>query len=188
MQSWGEPCSTPAPVHHREIEDPCGRHSCHHSPCQHGSINRSTHCSHYSACQGACSHMESCRCQSKPHGHVQNPTHPSSEKSRSLSSMTPPLSTDRLKPTRQRTKNAICSILEQGEVCLEFIRMRSGVERIVDVCRISGDGMRVSRRNLSCFFIFYTKLYRILIDLDCHVPTKQWQRSGCNGRTCSLTF
>lgn len=26
---------------------------------------------------------------------------------------------------------------------MEFIRMRNGAERIVDVCRISGDGMRV---------------------------------------------
>ena len=88
--------------------------------------------------------MESCRCQAKPLGHGQNPAHSSTDQSRSLSKMTPPLTTDRLKPTRQRTKNAICSILEQGEVCLEFIRLRSGAERIVDVCRISGDGMRVS--------------------------------------------
>merc|ERR550534_31881 len=39
--------------------------------------------------------------------------------------------------------NAICSILELGEVCMEFIRMRNGAERIVDVCQISGDGMRI---------------------------------------------
>lgn len=171
------------------MEDPCGRHSCHHNPCQHGSINRSTHCSHYSACQGTCSHMESCRCQSKPHGHGQHPTQPSLEKSRSLSSMTPPLSTDRLKPTRQRTKNAVCSILEQGEVCLEFIRLRGGVERIVDVCRISGDGMRVSRRTLILIIkLTFSALNNCLLVLDCHVSTKQWQRSGCNRRTRSITF
>lgn len=92
--------------------------------------------------------MGSCQC------HVVQPPPPqptpvnTADRSRSLN--TPPLSTARLKATRQRTKNAVCSILEQGEVCLEFIRMRSGVERIVDVCRISGDGMRVRND----FFLF----------------------------------
>nr|CAG4639059.1 EOG090X03P9 [Daphnia magna]SVE80028.1 EOG090X03P9 [Daphnia magna]SVE81851.1 EOG090X03P9 [Daphnia magna]SVE82989.1 EOG090X03P9 [Daphnia magna] len=83
----------------------------------------------------------SCQCHAakppKP-----NPVNPSN-RSRCLNELTPPLSTARLKATRQRTKNAVCSILEQGEICLEFIRTRSGAERIVDVCRISGDGMRI---------------------------------------------
>nr|SVE87914.1 EOG090X03P9 [Daphnia similis] len=97
--------------------------------------------SHHSPCQSICSHAGSCQCHAakppKP-----NPVNPSN-RSRCLNELTPPLSTARLKATRQRTKNAVCSILEQGEICLEFIRTRSGVERIVDVCRISGDGMRI---------------------------------------------
>jgi len=102
--------------------DECGRHSCHHNPCysKEVSCSRSVHCSHHSPCSAA----------------------PAAE-NRSLSKLTAPLSTARLKPTRQRTKNAICSILELGEVCMEFIRLRNGAERIVDVCRISGDGMRI---------------------------------------------
>nr|CAG4643105.1 EOG090X03P9 [Ilyocryptus agilis] len=147
VQSWGEPCLTAMPpLGQREVEnDSCGRHSCHHNPCQHGggSCNRSTHCSHYSTCHSACSHSDNCRC----HGAVIPPknlnANPPDRKQSNLEKLTPPLSTARLKPTRQRTKNAICSILEQGEVCLEFIRVRSGVEKIVDVCRISGDGMRI---------------------------------------------
>ena len=99
----------------------------------------------------------------------------------SLSQLTPPLSTERLKATRQRTKNAVCSILDQGEVSLEFLRQRSGgVERVVDVCRISGDGMRVNNNqsiikfqplNQSIIFLNHKKK-------DCAVPTEQRARSG----------
>ncbi|KAG7206897.1 hypothetical protein KM043_000794 [Ampulex compressa] len=55
----------------------------------------------------------------------------------------PPLISDRLQPTRHRTKNAILTILDNGEVCIEFIKRKSGVERISEVCRISADGLRV---------------------------------------------
>ncbi|KAK2581919.1 hypothetical protein KPH14_002374 [Odynerus spinipes] len=54
-----------------------------------------------------------------------------------------PLSSERLQPTRHRTKTAILTILENGEVCIEFIKRRNGTERISEVCRISGDGLRV---------------------------------------------
>ena len=117
------PC--PAPFQH-ERSNECSKHSCHHNPC-----SRSVHCSHHTPCNASCSHKDTCRC------HTAQNTNPS------LRALTAPLSTARLKPTRQRTKNAICSILELGEVCMEFIRMRNGAERIVDVCQISGDGMRV---------------------------------------------
>ena len=59
-----------------------------------------------------------------------------------------PLNTSRLQPTRHRTRNAILSILETGEVCFEFLKKRSrGEEKVVDVCRISADGIRVSALN-----------------------------------------
>lgn len=55
----------------------------------------------------------------------------------------PPLSSERLQPTRHRTKNAILTILDHGEVCIEFIKRRGGVEKVSEVCRISSDGLRV---------------------------------------------
>uniref|UniRef100_A0A8D9EUT2 Serine/threonine-protein kinase SAK n=1 Tax=Cacopsylla melanoneura TaxID=428564 RepID=A0A8D9EUT2_9HEMI len=57
----------------------------------------------------------------------------------------PPLSSERLAATRHRTKNAVLSILEgSGEVCIEFVKKRSGEERVMEVCRISSDGLRVA--------------------------------------------
>ncbi|XP_011880255.1 PREDICTED: serine/threonine-protein kinase PLK4 [Vollenhovia emeryi] len=56
----------------------------------------------------------------------------------------PPLNSNRLQPTRHRAKNAILTILDNGEVCVEFIRKhRNGMEKITEVCRVSGDGLRV---------------------------------------------
>lgn len=37
-----------------------------------------------------------------------------------------PLNTNRLQPTRHRTKNKILAILDNGEVCAEFIKRRNG--------------------------------------------------------------
>ncbi|XP_034247206.1 serine/threonine-protein kinase PLK4 [Thrips palmi] len=56
-----------------------------------------------------------------------------------------PLNTLRLLPTRHRTKNAVLSILESGEVVIEFLKKKgpSREERVVDVCRISNDGLRI---------------------------------------------
>lgn len=57
----------------------------------------------------------------------------------------PPFTTERLQPTRHRTKNAVLTLCKSGEVVLEFIKYkpRFREERIVDVCRISSDGHRV---------------------------------------------
>lgn len=38
-----------------------------------------------------------------------------------------PLNSERLQPTRHRTKTAILTILDNGEVCIEFIKRRNGV-------------------------------------------------------------
>uniref|UniRef100_A0A182WAZ2 Serine/threonine-protein kinase PLK4 n=1 Tax=Anopheles minimus TaxID=112268 RepID=A0A182WAZ2_9DIPT len=57
----------------------------------------------------------------------------------------PRFDTVRLLPTRHRTKFVILSIVpESGEVVLEFLkpRGRQQEDRVVDVCRISGDGIR----------------------------------------------
>lgn len=147
VQSWGEPYNNATPV--CDDPDACGRHSCHHNPCQqqqqqqqNSFTNRSGHShSHHSPCRSVCSRMGSCQCRLPVPSPAAQSVQPVAKKS--LDKLTPPLSTRRLKATRQRTKNAVCSILDQGEVCLEFIKMRNGGERVVDVCRISSDGMRV---------------------------------------------
>lgn len=54
-----------------------------------------------------------------------------------------PLSSKRLQPTRHKTKTAIFTILDTGEVCVELIKRRNGVEKINEVCRISNDGLRI---------------------------------------------
>ncbi|XP_066995879.2 serine/threonine-protein kinase PLK4 [Anabrus simplex] len=68
-----------------------------------------------------------------------------SENKKDCSPASSPLSTTRLQPTRHRTKNAILTILESGEVCIEFLKKKgsSRDECVVDVCRISSDGIRI---------------------------------------------
>lgn len=57
----------------------------------------------------------------------------------------PQLCSFRLLPTRHQTKNAILSILDTGEVCIEFIkkRGRSKQDMVTEVCAISPDGLRI---------------------------------------------
>lgn len=56
-----------------------------------------------------------------------------------------PLCAKRLLPTRHQTKNAILSILENREVCIEFIKKRGYLKKdmVCEVCRISPDGLRI---------------------------------------------
>lgn len=51
----------------------------------------------------------------------------------------------RLLPTRHQNKNAILSILDSGEVCVEFIKMRGHPKKelVCEVFRISPDGLRI---------------------------------------------
>lgn len=55
------------------------------------------------------------------------------------------LCSKRLLPTRHQTKNAILSILEDGEVCIEFIKKRGNLKRdmVCEVMKISSDGLRI---------------------------------------------
>lgn len=57
----------------------------------------------------------------------------------------PQLCSFRLLPTRHRAKNAILSILDSGEVCVEIIKKRNSTkeEIVKEVCLISPDGMRI---------------------------------------------
>ncbi|CAF3813055.1 unnamed protein product [Rotaria sordida] len=54
-----------------------------------------------------------------------------------------PLNTQRLKPHRQATKTLIMNIMDNGEVVLESIRTKSTKRRIVDVFRVSPDGLHI---------------------------------------------
>lgn len=59
---------------------------------------------------------------------VENRSAEGTEKSTKL--QVSPLNSNRLQPTRHRTKGAILTILDNGEVCIEFIKRRNGM-----VCR-----------------------------------------------------
>jgi len=62
----------------------------------------------------------------------------------SLEKTMDPLSSIRLRPIRQKTRNAVVSILEDSSICLEFIQNRGGIEYVVEVLRISEDGIKVT--------------------------------------------
>lgn len=97
---------------------------------------------------------------------------PSLEKEKKrLGDVVPPLCASRLKPIRQKTKNAVVrprfpllwltllllreptlspcfppqvSILDTGEVCMELLKCHGGQERVKEVLQISCDGSTVS--------------------------------------------
>uniref|UniRef100_A0AAX7UG31 Serine/threonine-protein kinase PLK4 n=1 Tax=Astatotilapia calliptera TaxID=8154 RepID=A0AAX7UG31_ASTCA len=72
-------------------------------------------------------------------------TKPSTDKpKKTLRDVIPPLCASRLKPIRQKTKNAVVSILDTGEVCMELLKCQSGQERVKEVLRISCDGSMVT--------------------------------------------
>ncbi|XP_028657483.1 serine/threonine-protein kinase PLK4 isoform X1 [Erpetoichthys calabaricus] len=55
-----------------------------------------------------------------------------------------PLNAKRLKPVRQKVKDAMVSILDTGEVCMEFVKGQSSQERVREVVKISCDGTLIS--------------------------------------------
>uniref|UniRef100_A0A6J0SLD0 Serine/threonine-protein kinase PLK4 n=1 Tax=Pogona vitticeps TaxID=103695 RepID=A0A6J0SLD0_9SAUR len=61
-----------------------------------------------------------------------------------LRSTVSPLSAQRLKTIRQRTKNAVVSILDTGEVCMEFLKEYNSKEFVKEVLRISCDGSEIT--------------------------------------------
>ncbi|XP_076604264.1 serine/threonine-protein kinase PLK4 [Chaetodon auriga] len=63
---------------------------------------------------------------------------------KSLRDIVPPLCASRLKPIRQKNKNAVVSILDTGEVCMELLKCHGGQERVKEVLRISCDGSMVT--------------------------------------------
>lgn len=55
-----------------------------------------------------------------------------------------PLSTERLRPIRQKTRSVVLSIREDKSVSLEFIQNRNGKEFVLEIVRISSDGMKLT--------------------------------------------
>ncbi|XP_044230652.1 serine/threonine-protein kinase PLK4 isoform X2 [Thunnus albacares] len=72
------------------------------------------------------------------------PSAKTSMEKKTLRDVVPPLCASRLKPIRQKTKNAVVSILDTGEVCMELLKFHSGQERVKEVLRISCDGSMVT--------------------------------------------
>lgn len=64
----------------------------------------------------------------------------------SINRMADRLTTARLQKHRHKTKNKVLSILNNGEVCVEFIKikLKSKEERVVEVFRISPDGQQMA--------------------------------------------
>ncbi|XP_032403798.1 serine/threonine-protein kinase PLK4 [Xiphophorus hellerii] len=72
------------------------------------------------------------------------PPHSREQKRKTLRDVVSPLCAHRLKPIRQKTKNAVVSILETGEVCMELLKSQNGQERVKEVLQISCDGSMVT--------------------------------------------
>lgn len=65
-------------------------------------------------------------------------------KMKSISDIVEPLNAQRLKPIRQKTRNAVVSITESNEVCLEFFQQREKQDYVIEVIRISSNGMKIA--------------------------------------------
>jgi hypothetical protein len=54
-----------------------------------------------------------------------------------------PLNAAGLRPIRQKQSNAVVNIVDDGWVCLEFLKRRNGEDTVTDVMKISPDGLKV---------------------------------------------
>ncbi|ESP02150.1 hypothetical protein LOTGIDRAFT_111267 [Lottia gigantea] len=62
----------------------------------------------------------------------------------SIETFVNPVVAERLRPIRQKTKNAVVNILESNEVCLEFLKQKGKEEKVVEIFLISPDGQNIS--------------------------------------------
>lgn len=65
-----------------------------------------------------------------------------------------PFNTDRLNPTRAELKNIVLSILKNGDVCVERLKQSKGKKLVVEVVRISGNGLKVCEYNFVTCVLF----------------------------------
>jgi polo-like kinase 4 len=66
------------------------------------------------------------------------------KKAKSICDIVEPLNAQRLKPIRQKTRNAVVSVTECNEVCLEFLQQRENQDYVIEVLRISSNGMKIT--------------------------------------------
>lgn len=66
------------------------------------------------------------------------------KRTRSVSDVVEPLNAQRLKPIRQKTRNVVVSITENNEVCLEFLQQKDNQDYVLEVVRISCNGMKIT--------------------------------------------
>ena len=97
-----------------------------------------------------------------------------SSRSKSLGDIVEPLNSERLRPIRQKTRNAVVSILDDGEVALEFFHRKSGEDKVFEVLRISQNGMKIT---------VYQPNGKAGVPLSSQPPPP----SGCDS-TCSYLF
>lgn len=63
----------------------------------------------------------------------------------------PAINSARLRPIRQKTRNAVVNIMDDGTVCLEFFKKRDSEEKVLEVFWISSDGLQVGTNKRWCW-------------------------------------
>ena len=76
---------------------------------------------------------------------IENPGRQINAEEKQSSADFKPLSSERLRPIRQKTRNAVVSILEDETVSLEFLQKKNGEDFVVEVLLVSGDGIKVTQ-------------------------------------------
>uniref|UniRef100_UPI00398F5A9F serine/threonine-protein kinase PLK4 isoform X2 n=1 Tax=Pristiophorus japonicus TaxID=55135 RepID=UPI00398F5A9F len=79
----------------------------------------------------------------KQHSYIQQEIQPPEYQMKTLRELVSPLRAHRLKSIRQKTKNAVVSILDSEEVCMELLKGSGAQERVKEVLRISCDGSMI---------------------------------------------
>ena len=95
------------------------------------------------------------------------------------------MNAQRLKPIKQKTRNAVVSITKWNEVCLEFLQQRENQDYVIEVVRISSNGMKITT-------YFPNGKKGVLLSLEspplpanskstetylyCSLPTKYWKK------------
>ncbi|XP_035228656.1 serine/threonine-protein kinase PLK4-like isoform X2 [Stegodyphus dumicola] len=131
-----------------------------------------TSCSHDKHCYSesiSCSHEKFCLCQkisslplkckSESNNLQSNYCYREMDtpNSKTLNQLVDPLNSVRLKPKRILKKNTVISILDNGEVCLEFLKVKKDKKYVTQVFAISSDGMSIYLYKVKSGFLLSDK-------------------------------
>ncbi|XP_028397871.1 serine/threonine-protein kinase PLK4-like [Dendronephthya gigantea] len=100
------------------------------------------------------------------------------KKTKSISDIVEPLNAQRLKPIRQKARNAVVSITETNDVCLEFLQQRDQQCYVIEVIRISSNGMKITT-------FFPNGKKGVLLTSE---PPQSHSKSAATYLYCSLPF